>query len=214
MAAFESKNWGKAISYLTGLSDDQYSSNSVLLLYQAHINNGDSQQAEKVLLEAVEQYNSDETIVLQLIDLLVESGRMEQAVTTLDTASVRHPDNYHFPWTRGLVYQRLNLYDEAIESLLMASELAPRELGIYYNLGICYYNQGVEINELAQQISNNADYQATRIRALDQFREAVKWFEKAHDLDPGEQQTNAKLYQLYYWLQMTEKQKRIELLMQ
>ncbi len=214
MAAFESKNWEKAISYLTGLSDDQYSSNSVLLLYQAHINNGDSQQAEKVLLEAVEQYNSDETIVLQLIDLLVESGRMEQAVTTLDTASVRHPDNYHFPWTRGLVYQRLNLYDEAIESLLMASELAPRELGIYYNLGICYYNQGVEINELAQQISNNADYQATRIRALDQFREAVKWFEKAHDLDPGEQQTNAKLYQLYYWLQMTEKQKRIELLMQ
>ena len=31
----------------------------------------------------------------------------------------------------------------------MASELAPGEQGIYYNLGICYYNMGVEINESA-----------------------------------------------------------------
>jgi len=212
VAAFESKNWEKAISYLTGLNDDGYSTNSALLLYQAHVNNGDSQQGEKVLMEGIDRYGSDEAIVLQLIDLLVDSNRMEQAIVTLDTAAIRHPDNFHFPWTRGLVFQRMNRYDEAIESLLLAIELAPGEQGIYYNLGICYYNQGVEINESAQQIRSNAEYQSARRKALDQFREAVKWFEKAHNLDPGEQQTISKLYQLYYWLQMTEKQKNIELL--
>jgi tetratricopeptide (TPR) repeat protein len=130
----------------------------------------------------------------------------------LDTASVRQPENFRFPWTSGLLYLRLNLYDEAIESLSVAGELAPEEVGICYNLGLCYYNRGVEINDAAQKISVNVEYLAARKSALEQFSEAVNWLEKAHNLDPDDQQTILKLYQLYYWLQMTEKQKSIELL--
>ena len=52
-----------------------YSPNSALLLYQAHVNNGDSLQGEEVLIgRALITINSEETIVLQLVDLLVESG--------------------------------------------------------------------------------------------------------------------------------------------
>jgi len=212
VSAFESKNWEKAISYLTGLNDDGYSSNTALLLYQAHVKNGGAQLGEEVLFEALKKYNSDEVIVMQSVDLLVETNRIGKAIEMLDTASVHQPENFRFPWTSGLLYLRMNLYDEAIESLTVAGGLAPGEVGICYNLGLCYYNRGVEINEAAQKISVNVEYQAARRSAMEQFSEAVNWLEKAHELDPGDQQTILKLYQLYYWLQMTEKQKSIELL--
>ncbi len=214
MAAYEARQWDMAVSYLIGLNDDAYSPNTALLLYSAHVNNGDSLLAEQVLFDAEERYKSEETIVLQLVDLLVGTGRAEQAVAILDTASSRRPENYHFPWTRGLVFQRLKLYDQAIVSLSQASTLAPGEVGIYYNLGICYYNIGVSINESARQIKSNLEYKSARREAMEQFREAVKWLEKAFELDPADQQTISKLYQLYYRLQMTEKRKTMELLIQ
>jgi len=214
MAAYEARQWDIAISYLIGLNDDAYSPNTALLLYSAHVNNGDSLLAEQVLFDAEERYKSEETIVLQLVDLLVGTGRAEQAVAILDTASSRRPENYNFPWTRGLVFQQLKLYDQAIVSLSQASTLAPGEVGIYYNLGICYYNIGVSINESARQIKSNLEYKSARREAMEQFREAVKWLEKAFELDPADQQTISKLNQLYYRLQMTEKQKTMELLIQ
>jgi len=212
MAAFEAKQWDKAISYFTGLNDDAYSPNTALLLYKAHIHNGDSLIGEEVLMEGVERYKSEEGIVLQLVDLLVESSRMDQSIEILDTAFSRRPANYLFPWTRGLVYQRMERYDDAIESLLTARTLAPGEVGIYYNLGVCYFNMGVDVNESARFIKNITEYQAASRKAGEEFQEAVRWLEKAYEMDPADQQTISKLYQLYHRLQMTDKQKTMELL--
>ena len=212
MAAYESKNWEKAISYLTGLDQDGFSPNTTLLLYRAHVANGDSLLGEEVLIEGVERYNSDENIVLQLVDLLVTTGRIESAILILDSAAVRMPENYVFPWTLGMVHQRMGLNEVAIGNFLTASDLAPGKVRIYYNLGICYYNTGVEISESARHIRNKVEYQAARMQAKASFQDAVRWLEKAYESDPGDQQTISKLYQLYYRLQMTEKQKTMELL--
>ncbi len=213
MAAFEARDWNKAISYLIGLNDDAYSPNTALLLYHSYVNNGDSTTAEQVLFDGEDKYKSEESIVLQLVDLLVNTQRLPLAIEILDRAASRRPENYHFPWTRGLVYQRMKLYDEAIASLLQASLLGPGEIGIYYNLGICYYNIGVNINESARQIKNSLEYQSAHKKSMDQFSEAVNWLEKAYALDPSDQQTISKLYQLYHRLQMTEKRRSMELLM-
>ena len=61
-----------------------------------------------------------------------------------------------------------------------------------------------------RKMKNNQKYQNARKQAKEEFREAVKWLEKAHDLDPTDQETISKLYQLYYRLQMTDKLKAIE----
>ncbi len=212
MAAYEAKEWDKAISYLTGLNDDAYSPNTALLLYYAHCNAGDSARAEQVLFDGEDKYKSEESIVLQLVDLLVNTDRLEQAIEVLDRASGRRPENYHFPWTRGLVYQQMKLYDRAIESLMHASTLAPHEVMIYYDLGICNYNIGVHISESARLIKNNEEYQVARRESMNKFRKAVTWLEKAYELEPGNQKTISRLYQLYHRLQMTEKRKSMELL--
>lgn len=210
MAAFEAGKWDNSIGYLNGLNDDGFSPNAALLLYSAMMNSGDSLQAEQVLEESLDRYDYDRTLVLQLVDRLVVTEQLEKAVTILDTAEVHRPEEYHFPWTRGLVYQRMGYHEKATESLRHAIDIAPEEVEICYDLGICYYNQGVEINESAREIQDNREYLDARESAMEEFRNAVNWLEKAYELEPENQQVISRLYQLYYRLQMTEKQKSLE----
>lgn len=213
LAAYESGNWEKAISYFTGLNGDGYAPDIALLLYRIYLETGDSLMAEEVLADGVDRYDHDQTIVLELVDFLMNSHRTQDAVRLLDSAMVSKPENAVFPWTCGLVHQKTGEYDKAIRLLTKASELDPAEPMILYHLGISHYNIGVAINENARHIRNNAAYQSERDRARASFTEAIQWLEKAHEMDPGHKPTIEKLYQLYYHLQMTGKQKSLELLL-
>ena len=205
MAAYESKSWDKAVQYLSSLDKDSYSPGTTLLLQKAYMAVGDSISGELVLNDGIGKYDYNQTIVLQLVDLYVASNRWAEAFTLMDSAILHQPDNYYFPWTRGLLYQNLEQYELAIEDLQHASKLAPEEVTIYYNLGICYYNMGVEIDKKALQIRSNKEYRATRAEAKKSFQKAVVWFEKAYEANPGHQPTILKLYQLYSRLDMTQK---------
>ena len=213
LAAYESSNWDKTVSYLSGLNGDGYSPNTALLLHNAHLETGDSLMAEEVLSESIGRYDFDQTIVLELVDFLLENERMEDAIQLLDSVMVQKPDNAFFPWTCGQVYQQTGDYEQAVEMLEKASRLAPDEPLIYYHLGICHYNIGVAINEEARHIKDRARYQSERDRARTRFQEAVRWLEKSHEMNPGHRPTISRLYQLYYHLKMTEKQEKMEMLL-
>jgi len=210
MAAYESRNWDKAILYLTGLDEDAYSTEITILLQKAYLTVNNSQAAEMVLKDGIEKYDYDRTIVLQLVDLYVDAERWEEAFGVMDSSIMHKPENYYFPWTRGLLFQNREMYEPAIRDLKLASELAPEEVDILYNLGVCYYNMGVELNESARSIRNNNQYKAVRAQAKSNFTEAVIWFEKAHQANPEHQPTIQKLYQLYSRLRMTEKRKEMQ----
>lgn len=55
------------------------------------------------------------------------------------------------------------------------------------------------------------EYRRIREQYRAQFEEAVIWLEKSYELDPENDKTVAKLYQLYYQLQMKEKQESLQL---
>lgn len=213
ISAYESRNWDKAILYLTGLDEDAYSTEITLLLQKAYLNVNDSVAGEQVLRDGVEKYDHDRAIVLQLVDFYVDAGQWEKAITLMDSSIVHQPENHYYPWTRGLLYQNREMYEPAIADFLLASELAPDEEDILYNLGICYYNMGVELSESALRIFTNSEYRAVRAQALSHFNKAVSWFEKAHEASPSNQETIRKLYQLYSRLEMTEKREKMRRLL-
>ena len=213
IAAYKSKNWDKAIQYLTGLDEDAYSTEITLLLQKAYLTVNDSLAGEMVLRDGVEKYDYDRALVLQLVDFYVDAGQWEKAITLMDSSMVHQPENHYYPWTRGLLYQNREMYEPAIADLMRASELAPDEEDILYNLGVCYYNMGVELSESALRILDNSEYRAVRAQALSYFNDAVTWFEKAHKVSPSNQETIQKLYQLYSRLEMTKKRERMRRLL-
>jgi tetratricopeptide (TPR) repeat protein len=204
LAAFESRNWEKAISYLTGLNDDGYSPESAILLYRSYMHQGDSIEAEMVLKEAIGYYESDEDLVMQLVDHLVDDHRLEEAIEILSEAGIRHPDHSVFPWTRGLLYEKLERNEEAIQSLLLALELSPEEPGILYGLGICHFNLGVSYEENARNISNRIAYQQVREEARKQFLIAIDYLEKTKSLNPEYRGVSSRLALLHQYLQLEQ----------
>ncbi|MEN8155990.1 MAG: tetratricopeptide repeat protein [Bacteroidota bacterium] len=214
MAAYESKNWEKAIGYLTGLHDDAYEPAASLLLYKAHLESGDSLRAEEVLMEGVKLYHYENQAVVYLVNLLVRTERHQLAIEVLDEAIAQRPDNFRFLWGRGLVYRRMGEFDKALPSFKAALELSPEEPKIYYHIGVIYYNKGIDLTEKSLNIRDNDKYIVVKEEATAQYTEAVKWLEHSYELDPFSEKTISRLYQLYYQLQMTEKMETMKLLIE
>jgi tetratricopeptide (TPR) repeat protein len=215
LAAYNSKNWQKAIAYLRGLHEDSFSTDASLLLVNAYLNDADTLQAEEVMLDGLGRFNYSETLVMYYVNWLTDNGRNEEAIEVLQQAITKHADNFRFHWALGLVHSDLGNYPQAIESLEQASKLSqevPPEL--YYQVGMSYYNIGIDLREEALLITENKKYMEVRDQYMSQFREALKWLELSYELDPGNENTIKRLYQLYYQLQMKEKQEAFERLMQ
>jgi len=210
LVAYESKNWEKAILYLTGLHEDAYSSSVTQLLAMACLENGDSIRVEEVLMEGIVLYQYDETLLMYLVNYLVDLERMESALEIIDRALIASPDNYRFHWARGLICQQMGDNNEAISSFHSAVELSPEQAVLCYHLGMCYYNMGIELRESALDIDENGEYMGFREQYLEKFREAVTWLERSYELDPENEETVSKLYQLYYQLQMKDKQESLQ----
>ena len=210
MAAYESHNWEKAIEYLNGLHADAHSTTASLLLSVAYLQSGDTIRSEEVIMEGVELYQYEDSLVMYLVNQLVTSGRMEPAINAMDRAIEARPENFIFYWARGLVYRRMDNYDEAIKSFLKAAELCQDRPLLYYHIGLSYYNVGIDLHESALGITENDEYREIREQYLDIFREAVKWLKKSYELDPHNEEIISKLNQLYNQLQMKGEQESLQ----
>lgn len=210
LAAYESKEWEKAILYLNELNEDNYSPNVAHLLFTVYLENADTISAEQVLIDAIDRYEANEDLVLLLVDFLFKTDDVVRAVAILDSTSSQSPLKYIFPYTKGLIYQKTEQYKYAIEAYKEALSLAPEEFNIYTNIGTCYYNIGVEIEENARSIKNNRAFLEEKTKSKAAFQSAVNWFEKAHEKDSDNQTVITKLYQLYKILGITDKIKNLE----
>jgi tetratricopeptide (TPR) repeat protein len=206
MAAYQDENWIRAIDFLTGLHKDAYSPSASLLLAICFEKEGDTLQSREVLEQGLELYRYEDSIVMYLVNQMVSSDRLEPSVEILDRAIEARPENHRFYWARGLVYRRMNNNEEAIRSFLEADERSPESPALYYHIGICYYNMGIELRDSAMHVQDNNEYTAIRKLYLDKFREAVRWFEKSYELEPSNKETASTLYQLYDQLQMKHEQ--------
>jgi tetratricopeptide (TPR) repeat protein len=205
LAAYESSNWEKAVAFLAGLHEAGYDPSVGILLYRAHMKLGDTASAEQVLVDGLELYHYDTQVLIYLVTTYMDSGRIGEAIQVLDRAIAQRPGEYLFPWSRGMIHERNREYDLAIEDFNKALSLSPDNPKICYHMGLIYYNQGVELREQSLTISDNMQYRRIKTRVAEEFREAVKWFEKSYELDPDDEETVSRMQQLYYQLQMTDK---------
>jgi len=210
LAAYDCKAWDKAIEYLKFLHQAKYSSNVSQLLSDSYLQKGDTLSAENALIEGIDRYKDNEDLVLLLVDLLYQRNDFGRIVAILDTASMRDPTGYIFPYTKGLVFQKKEKFDQAIDAYQKAISLAPGDLNIYMNLSTCYYNSGVGIDEKARSITNNRIFREEKAKSEAAFGSAVSWLEKAYEKDPANPAVRMKLYQLYKALRLEDKLRKME----
>ncbi len=205
LASFECNDWDKTIKYLDQLNKDRYSSNVSHLLYSVYIEKSDTLSAVDELMKGIKLYEDNETLILVLADLLFQLDQTERVIALLDSVSVYKPENYTFPYTKGLIFQKTEQYEDAIQAYEVALELAPDETKLYKYIGMCYFNIGAGLADNARTIINNSAFLAEKEKSAAAYKSAIKWFEKAKDKDPYDQEVTSKLYQLYKIVGVTDK---------
>ena len=162
-----------------------------------HLRKADTAAAEKVLMEGIDRYEDNEDLILLLVDLYFQTDAEKKAVELLDDASSKNPAKHIFPYTKGMIYQKKEQYETAIDAYREAFAIAPEEIKIYSNIGSCYYNIGVEIEKNARKMTNKRAVTREKEKSAEAFETAVTWFEKVLEKDPDNQNIISKLNHLH-----------------
>lgn len=214
LAAYNGKNWPKAEIYFNKSIDYKYGSgDAVLLLHQVYTTTGDTAKMGQNLKRGFEQYPNDDRILTTMINYYLTANQNEEALNYLNTAIQKDPANPSYYYARGVLYDQNKKFDQAETDYKKCLELDPNYFNALYNIGVMYYNKGVELNNQANNLTNNKEFEAARKNANEQFNLSLPYMEKAYSvLDAKADATNSEkiavlesLKNLYYRFDNLEK---------
>ena len=172
----------------------------------------DSISFEKTIVAGFEKFPQDDYFLLNLINQSISKGKTDEAIGYLDAAIAKDPNSAQLYDVLGQVYENAKRIDEAIENMKKATELNPDSADFLTHLGRVYFNLGVEKRGEADLIKDPAQYKIESQKALDFFKEALPYFERAQEIEPGNSGTIWALAQIYYTLGMGEKYEKMDAL--
>ncbi|MCH2046811.1 MAG: tetratricopeptide repeat protein [Saprospiraceae bacterium] len=125
------------------------------------------------------------------------NGDNQKAIENLNSAIKLDPKNYYLPYTLGAVLDGLGKPKEAETAYKNALIIKPDYFDANYNLGALYFNQGVELNNVALQLSDDKAFAAKMKEADILFKKSITSLEKAEHAKPKDVDTLNSLLILY-----------------
>ena len=212
VAATQLKNHDLAVKALERAKSTDYRRNDIFqyLCYE-YEQAKDSVNFEKTLMEGMNNFPNEPYYLMSLINTYIYSNRNEKAIEYLNTAIAKDANNAQLYDVLGRVYETgLKDYAKAEESFKKALEIKPDYAESLSNLGRVYFNQAVNKQGEANMINDAKKYQEELAKAKEFFKQALPYFEKAHQLKPDEREYMTALRGIYYNLNMGDKFDAIE----
>jgi tetratricopeptide (TPR) repeat protein len=167
-------------------------------LCQEYITIKDSANYVKALQEGIMLFPQEDFFIQNLVSYSVQTNTEADAVAFFTKLIESNPTEPLFYVKRGVLYEMLERYDEAMADFNKVLELEPNSADAIAGKGRVYYNKAVKMNEAAANIVDNKEYK----KALDEmnavFMESLPYFEKAHELKPDNTNYMQTLKMLYY----------------
>ncbi len=206
LAAMNAKNYDKAIEYFGKAAQYGYNGGvTYSLLRQAYFDKGDTTNGVRVMQEAFEKYPNDINVIVDLVNYYIITNQVQDALTYLDKAKEKDPNNPTFYFAEGTLYEKLNDNEKAEAAYRKAIEIDPNNFNAYYNLGVMYYNKAVKVFDAATNEKDDAKYQKLLQEGNEILKQCIPYLEEAHRIDPKEETCAKTLKGLYFRLQMKDK---------
>ena len=171
-------------------------------LANSYLQIDDSTAYEKIIKEGFVKFPGEETFINGMINMSINSGKTEEAVSYLKAGIAQNPDNGQFYAVLGQIYYEDNKPDEAIQNLKKALELEPDNVIFLSELGRVYFNMGVEKRKIADDTSDIAQSKAITNESLEYYRLSMPFYEKVFKLEPTNSDAIFALRNIYYSLDM------------
>lgn len=161
---------------------------------QKDADKGNVVKAKDALLAGMEKFPKNSRILEGLMQLYTTEegiGNPADLVSMIDAALAADPQNVDLWFGRGRIFYALKNSDESIASFHKVVELTPDMFEGNYFLGVFYTIKAedllTEIN--AKQYSSQSAYEEDLKAVNAIYKEAIPWFEKAHQINPSDVNT-------------------------
>lgn len=212
LAAANAKNYDKAIKYYKEAAKYKYNgAKTYALISRNYLDKKDTVGALQILQDGLKEYSQESSLLVEVINIYINKNKVDEAIKYLDMAIAQDPKNPTYLFAKGTMFDKLQKFDDAAGCYLKALEVKPDYFDAYYNMGALYYNKGVKQVDVANAVpSNQPDkYEIEKDKADVEFKKAIPYMEKAHEINPTDKYTLESLKTLYYRLKMLDKHAEI-----
>lgn len=212
LAAYNAQNYDKAIQYYKEAAQYKYNgAKTINMIAKCYMEKKDTLGALNELQEGLKEFKNDGTLLVEVINIYLNANKVDDAMKYLDLAIAQDPKNASYYFAKGTLYDKLQKTDDAANSYMKAIEFKDNYFDAYYNLGALYYNKGVKQVDVANAVPSNQPekYEEEKNKADIEFKKAIPYMEKAHEINPTDKFTMESLKTLYYRLKMLDKHAEI-----
>ena len=185
---------------------------------------GNTEKALEVLRAGQKAFPKNVELIIDELNIFLSEGKAEQAIDRFKEAIQLDPKNPDLHFALGTIYD--NLYDRIKDSIPEkaedyklnaityyenALENDPNYFKAVYNIGVIYFNEGVEVSKEMNNLPINEQkkYEELKAKRNEDFSKALPYLEKAHQLDPEDLPTMKALKEIYFRLGEMDKYKQI-----
>lgn len=219
--AYMNQNIDEAIDYFEQAKALNYNDP---LLYQylgkEYWEKGDKDKAIAILEEGTENHPHYTDIVLLEISYLITMGKWDELEPKLNRAINLKPDDVELKRMLAIIYEkRAKLEKDKKDELIAKSReiykailtTSPDDFKANYNLGLSFYNEAVDkMNSIDEEEDDLFALFEIQDANIELFKQALPYMEKAHNLQPENQESLIGLSGIYFSLNNAEKAKEVE----
>jgi len=177
--------------------------NAYYRLSEAYKKTNDRTSAMKTTEEGLAKFPQDPNLLVSKINFFLEDSNYVAALGFINNLIAVEPKNDGALFIKGLAYEKLNNEDSVIYYYTKATEVNPKNVRAWNNLGAWYINKTAknveEMNKLGNTAADTKRYEELRKINKDLYSKGKPYLEKAAELEPDNvaiQQTLKKI-QLY-----------------
>lgn len=231
VSAMKIKDYKKAEQYYGKLIGMNYKPEKCyLVLIQMYNEAGDTAWARKTIMKSTDAMPESYALLIEKINLLLKDGKSELAITSINQALAKAPNNHELHLVLGQTYNKMafprnaankelprpenffELVKKAEDEFNKAIQIKPDYFAGQYSVGVFYNNMGADYLKQSENMKDPENVKAEEDKADVLFLKAIPVLEKAHELDATDQDTMKTLRQLYArtGLRDSEKYKKLD----
>lgn len=171
----------------------------------------DHKGALEAVRKAREQYPNDYNLLIDEANIYFSLGDNVKFKEKLEEAVKINPSDPTLFYNIGVLTLEQKKPEESIKFFQKAIELKPDYADAYNNIGAAILEKNISIVEdMNKNLSNFKKYDELRAKQLKIYKEALPYYEKAHDLNKSNVSTMQTLMGIYENLEMGDKYKLLK----
>jgi tetratricopeptide (TPR) repeat protein len=224
-SALLSNDTVNAIKYFKALVSLKYKEPKVYTnLSEIYLKQKDTVKAIKTLETAKNILPNEYSIVVAEANIYISKGEMDKAQELLEIAIQKNPNNHVIHYIIGTNYSNkldelkyeddtafyVKIYETAEKYFKSCLNIKPDMAEANFNLGVLYFNEGVRILTIANNITDPSKIEATEKLFKDKWNQAAPYLEKALEMQPDDIATLQTLKNLYARTNQLDKSKEMD----